>query len=129
SESHFKLDNDPALIPPLVGYLKDSRFRICGSDETGLVRITMALREAVLNAMHHGNLELSSSLREGDESAYHKLADQRKNEKPYSARRVFVSAKDTPEGSTYTVRDEGPGFDPTKLPDPLDPENMEKISG
>ena len=47
----FTLDNDPALIPPLMGYLKDSRFRVCGSDETGLVRITMALREAVLNAL------------------------------------------------------------------------------
>ena len=73
SEAHFTLDNEPALIPPLIGFLKDSRFRICGSDETGLVRITLALREAVLNAMHHGNLELSSSLREGDERQYHQL--------------------------------------------------------
>ena len=27
------------------------------------------------------------------------------------------------------IRDEGPGFDPTKLPDPTDPANMEKASG
>jgi CheY-like chemotaxis protein/anti-sigma regulatory factor (Ser/Thr protein kinase) len=129
SESHFTLDNEPALIPPLIGYLKDSRFRICGSDETGLVRITLALREAVLNAMHHGNLELSSTLREGDEKQYHELTAQRKTAKPYASRRVYVAAKDTPEGSTYMIRDEGPGFDPSKLPDPLDPENMDKISG
>jgi CheY-like chemotaxis protein len=129
SEAYFKLANDPALIPPLVGYLKDSRFRVCGSDETGLVRITMALREAVLNAMHHGNLELSSSLREGDEREYHRLARDRAKQKPYSDRRVIVRAADAPEGSTYVIRDEGPGFDPTKLPDPLDPENMEKVSG
>jgi CheY-like chemotaxis protein/anti-sigma regulatory factor (Ser/Thr protein kinase) len=129
SESHFKLDNDPALIPSLVGYLKDSRFRICGSDETGLVRVTMALREAVLNAMQHGNLELSSDLRQGDERAYHQIAAERQKQKPYSDRRVHVLAKDTPEGSTYVIRDEGPGFDPKKLPDPLDPVNFEKISG
>jgi CheY-like chemotaxis protein len=129
SEAHFVLENDPALIPPLIGYLKDSRFRICGSDETGLVRITLALREAVLNAMHHGNLELSSELRQGDESAYHKLAAERVKQKPYSGRRVYVTARDTPAGSTYVIRDEGPGFDPAKLPDPLDPENMEKVSG
>ena len=30
---------------------------------------------------------------------------------------------------TFTVRDEGPGFDPSKLPDPTDPANLEKISG
>jgi len=129
SESHFQLDNDPALIPPLIGYLKDSRFRICGSDETGLVRITLALREAVMNAMQHGNLELSSELRESDERQYHQLAAERKSAKPYADRRVAVSACDTPEKSTYVIRDEGPGFDPSKLPDPLDPENMDKVSG
>lgn len=129
SEARFTLVNDPALIPPLMGYLKDSRFRVCGSDETGLVRITMALREAVLNAMHHGNLELSSSLREGDEREYHRLARERSTQQPYSGRHVYVSASDTPAGSTYVVRDEGPGFDPTHLPDPLDPENLEKVSG
>lgn len=129
SESHFKLENDPALIPPLMGYLKDSRFRVCGSDETGLVRITMALREAVLNAMHHGNLELSSSLREGDGKQYQRLAKERLHQSPYAERRVTVSATDTPRGSTYVVRDEGPGFDPSQLPDPLDPENLAKVSG
>ena len=129
SEAHFVLENDTALIPPLIGYLKDSRFRICGSDETGLVRITLALREAVLNAMHHGNLELSSELRQGDESAYHKLATERVTKAPYSERRVHVMVRDTPEGSTYVIRDEGKGYDPTKLPDPLDPENMDKVSG
>jgi len=89
----------------------------------------MALREAVLNAMHHGNLELSSSLREGDEREYHRLARERMGQLPYSGRRVYVNAVDTPTGSTYTIRDEGQGFDPSKLPDPLDPENLEKISG
>src|SRR5438105_65027 len=81
-------DPAPALIPPVVGSLKASRFRICGSDETGLVRITLALREAVINAMHHGNLELSSALREGDERQYHQLAAQRKGQSPYKDRHV-----------------------------------------
>jgi anti-sigma regulatory factor (Ser/Thr protein kinase) len=79
--------------------------------------------------MHHGNFELSSSLREGDEREYHRLAKERSTQKPYAERRVHVRAADTPEGSTYVIRDEGPGFDPAKLPDPLDPENLEKVSG
>jgi len=29
----------------------------------------------------------------------------------------------------FTIRDEGPGFDPSKLPDPTDPENLLKASG
>ena len=30
---------------------------------------------------------------------------------------------------TYTIRDEGPGFDVNNLPDPTDPANLEKPSG
>jgi anti-sigma regulatory factor (Ser/Thr protein kinase) len=33
------------------------------------------------------------------------------------------------EQATITIRDEGPGFDPSSLPDPTDPENIGKISG
>ena len=129
SDVHFLLENDAALIPPLVGYLKESLFRIGGSDETGLVRVTIALREAVLNAMHHGNLELSSTLRETNDKEYHRLAQERCAQKPYRDRKVYVQAVDTPDESIYIVRDEGPGFDPAKLPDPLDPENMDRVSG
>ncbi|HEV3145095.1 MAG TPA: response regulator [Gemmataceae bacterium] len=129
SEVHFLLENDAALIPPLVNYLKESRFRIGGSDETGLVRVTIALREAVLNAMHHGNLELSSQLRETNDKEYYRLGQERRRQKPYSDRKVFVTALDTPDESIYIIRDEGPGFDPAKLPDPLDPENMDRVSG
>jgi C4-dicarboxylate-specific signal transduction histidine kinase len=82
-----------------------------------------------MNAMHHGNLELSSDLRQGDERAYHQMAAERVKQSPFCDRRVHVVAKDTPEGSTYIVRDEGPGFDPRQLPDPLDPANLEKVSG
>jgi CheY-like chemotaxis protein/anti-sigma regulatory factor (Ser/Thr protein kinase) len=129
SEVHFLLDNDAALIPPLVSYLKESLFRIGGSDETGLVRVTIALREAALNAMHHGNLELSSALRETDDKEYYRLAQERRSRKPFSERKVYVQAFDTPDESIYIIRDEGPGFDPTKLPNPLDPENMDRVSG
>jgi CheY-like chemotaxis protein len=129
TEAHFVLENDPALIPPLIAYLRDSRFMMAGGDETGLVRLTVALREAALNAMHHGNLELTSELRETNEKEYHRLCDERRHSEPYASRRVYVTVRDTPKESTYTIRDDGPGFDPTQLPDPLDPANMDRVSG
>lgn len=129
TEAHFVLNNDPALIPPLVGYLRDNVFRMSGSDDTGLVRVTMALREALLNAMEHGNLEMSSSLRERDDNEYHRLADERRADPQYAGRRVYVTARETPTEAVYVIRDEGPGFDTTTLPDPTDPANLEKRSG
>ena len=84
-----------------------------------------SLREAVLTAMDHGNLELNSALRETDCAEYHRLGEERRQQEPYRSRRVHVSARETPGESVYVVRDEGPGFDPSALPDPLDPANME----
>jgi CheY-like chemotaxis protein/anti-sigma regulatory factor (Ser/Thr protein kinase) len=129
TESQFRLENDPALIPPLVARLKDSFWDITSCDDTTVLRLSIALREAILNAMDHGNLELDSALREQDGSAYEKLRAERRRESPYKDRRVYITARETPREATYVIRDEGPGFDPSSLPDPTDPANMEKASG
>ncbi|HEY1377340.1 MAG TPA: response regulator, partial [Gemmataceae bacterium] len=129
AESEFVLENDPALIPPLVGHLKETRAEMGELDETTLLRASVALREAVLNAMEHGNLELDSAMRETDCAAYHRLAEDRRTRSPYRDRRVTVRVRETPKEAQYVIRDEGPGFDPANLPDPLDPANMEKASG
>lgn len=129
TESRFTLDNDPALIPALVTYLKENVFRMSGSDDTGLIQTTMALREALLNAMEHGNLELDSALKEADEHSYHELARTRKTQSPYRERKVHVTARETKEEAVYVIRDEGKGFDTSALPDPTDPANLEKRSG
>jgi CheY-like chemotaxis protein len=129
TESRFVLENDPSLIPPLVAYLKENVFRMSGSDETGLIQATIALREALLNAMEHGNLQLDSALREQDEHSYHALARERRQQHPYRDRRVHVTARETRDEAVYVIRDEGPGFDTSRLPDPTDPANLEKRSG
>ena len=129
TESHFVVDNDPALIPPLIAQLKDNVFRMSGSDETGLIQMTVALREALLNAMDHGNLELDSALREQDDHSYHNLQRERRTQKPYADRRVYVTSRETRDAAVFVIRDEGPGFDVSKLPDPTDPANLEKRSG
>ncbi|HEX3152464.1 MAG TPA: response regulator [Gemmataceae bacterium] len=128
TESYFVLDNDPALIPPLISFLKDNVTRLNG-DEPGMIQTTVALREAILNAMDHGNLELDSALRERDDNAYHDLQRDRRHQKPYMDRRVHLTAREAPGEATYIIRDEGPGFDVSKLPDPTDPVNLERRSG
>ena len=128
-ELHFKLDNDPALVPLLIGLLRQSITRMQLCDATATIRVGVALQEALLNAMHHGNLELKSELREQFSSAYYELGEQRRHQPPYDRRHVYVSARLSSSEAIYTIRDEGPGFDPTTLPDPTNPENIEKCSG
>jgi CheY-like chemotaxis protein/anti-sigma regulatory factor (Ser/Thr protein kinase) len=128
-ETRFLLDNDTALVAPLVGHLEQSleRMRLC--EPSGLVLVGVALHEALTNAILHGNLGLSSELRETDEKEYHRLALARRTESPWCDRKVFVSAALTSHEAIFTIRDEGEGFDPDLLPDPTDPANLERVSG
>ena len=128
-ESEFHLDNDPALIPALIGHVCENlrRLRCCAENER--LRVTVALSEALLNAMYHGNLEVGSELREQDEKGYRKLLEERRRSPPYCHRRVHVLMHESPSEARYIIRDEGPGFDPARLPDPTDPANLEKVSG
>jgi CheY-like chemotaxis protein/anti-sigma regulatory factor (Ser/Thr protein kinase) len=129
TESHFVLENDPTLIPPLIGHLEAGLTRMKLCDETGLIQIAIALREAIINAMEHGNLEADSKLREDSGEQYYKLLAERRQQEPYSERRVHVVSRESRDEAVYIVRDEGPGYDPSILPDPTDPANLEKVSG
>jgi CheY-like chemotaxis protein len=129
TESNFVLENDPSLIPALIGHLENNLTRMKLCDENGLIRVAVALREALVNAIHHGNLELDSHLREQDEKAYYKLLEERRQLEPYQDRQVYVQAKESHQEAVYVIRDEGKGFDPTTLPDPTDPSNLDKVSG
>jgi CheY-like chemotaxis protein/anti-sigma regulatory factor (Ser/Thr protein kinase) len=128
-EYAFDLETELTLICAVAAYLREEaiRLRICPRSEC--LRLGVALEEALLNAFYHGNLEISSSLREQDHRAFHDLAAQRCREAPYKNRRIQVSVKISSTQATYTVRDEGPGFDPSTLPDPTDPANLDRPCG
>jgi len=125
----FALGNDPALIPSLIAYVQSlvSSIGLCA--EADVIRVCIALEEALRNAIYHGNLELTSEQREGDPVKYQELIDDRSQREPYAGRMLAVTVEVTPTSGRFVVRDQGPGFDPLKLPDPTDPENLEKVSG
>ena len=129
SEYTFLLNNDSTLFRPLVTYLQESVTHLGLGDVAERTRLGVALEEALANALYHGNLEVSSSLREDDDRAYYALVEQRVRESPYRDRRIHVEAKLSREQAVFVIRDEGCGFDPALLPDPTDPANLEKSSG
>ncbi|MCW3084811.1 MAG: rsbW [Bacteroidetes bacterium] len=66
--------------------------------------ILVSLTEAVNNAIYHGN-----------------KANPNKN--------IDISFKSHPDRVSFSVKDEGPGFNYDNLPDPTNPENIEKPNG
>ena len=125
----FVLENDAAMVPLLVTHLQEYMVRMKLCDPKGRLRLGIALEEALANGIYHGNLELSSDLRQDGSDAFQRLAAVRRTEAPYADRRLHVHVSLDAESAVFTIRDEGPGFDVSKLPDPTDPENMMKASG
>lgn len=75
-----------------------------GIDENAAFGIDMAVREAVTNAVLHGNKQ--------DETKF-----------------VDITLSSTPAGFEIKVHDQGLGFNPDAIPDPTKQENLLKSSG
>ena len=126
----MELPNDDSLLPQIIARLQRpvEELKIC-SEATSFT-IATALDEALRNAMIHGNLEVSSDLREIDGGKpYADMIRKHRSESPYQERRVHISLRTTRDEAIFVIRDEGPGFDPSLIPDPNDPENFDKVSG
>lgn len=88
----------------LVQVIAEHLCENAGMDEDGSHWIGMAVREAVANAIKHGN----------------KLDTKKKVNATFELQGLDLS---------ITISDEGAGFDPEKVSDPLNPQNLMKTSG
>ncbi len=128
-KARFVLTSEPRLLTSLVGHLQRTLNDMNLFQESDRLRVGVALEEALLNAAYHGNLEISSELREQDHSAYYDLARERTQLPPFASRQIYVDVDFSRDCVEYVVKDEGPGFDPSELPDPTDPVNLERPCG
>jgi serine/threonine-protein kinase RsbW len=88
------------LVQTVVAHLAG----LAGFDEDAVHYMSVALRESVVNAIKHGNRQ--------DED-----------------KRVHIEFELGPQQFEITVSDEGEGFDPSQVADPLAEENLLKTGG
>jgi serine/threonine-protein kinase RsbW len=88
----------------IVQIMSDHLGRTLGFDDDALHWVGVAVRESVINAIKHGNRHDAS-------------------------KHVVVEFVTAPNEMAISIRDQGEGFDPETLADPLAPENMLKASG
>ena len=122
----FVLENDPSLIGPLIEHLQNN---LPSWSDRDRLQIGMAMDEALVNAMHHGNLEVQSCLREDDDQHFYDQVRERRCKSPFCDRRVKLEVEFSDEHICVQISDDGPGFDPCQVPDPRDGENVMKVSG
>jgi serine/threonine-protein kinase RsbW len=91
-----------------VQAVSDRLGQLAGLDEEAVHWIGVAIRESVINAIKHGNRE-----------DYQKLVTVE----------FTFAPPDDPRELVVRVLDQGEGFDPDEIADPLAPENLLKASG
>lgn len=93
------LDKARMVQEAIENQLKENQY-----EDREIFGIKLALEEAIVNAIKHGN--------------------QMDNNK-----KVYVLFRVQPERFDIGITDEGPGYDPGDVPDPLADENLERPSG
>jgi len=99
----FTIPSKVELLDGILNYLTERLVRM-GIIEHHNSNVVIALDEAIVNAIKHGN--------KYDES-----------------KSVTIVADLSSSEARFTITDQGPGFDPGAVPDPCAPENLLRSSG
>jgi serine/threonine-protein kinase RsbW len=110
SDSHIVRIELPSSFEllDLVQILSDRMTALAGLGEDSMHWVSVAVRESVINAIKHGNKE---------------------DEHKHVTVEFLLTPRAKPEEFVVEVLDEGAGFDPEVVANPLDAENVLKSSG
>lgn len=125
----LEINNDFENVNRVVSFMTRNIPSYGILDEQNLFTMNIVLGEALENAIFHGNLELSSELKSERFELFREEGIKRRGMEPYKSRRVYIHYAISRNSVKCVVRDEGKGFDYSKLPDPREPENLLKVSG
>ena len=100
---HYKLDSTLETVER-IEHLVLEHARRAGFCDISLEQIALAVHETAANAVFHGNQESSG-------------------------KKVSLDIQATSDQLKIVITDEGNGFDPAKIPDPLAPEEMFRERG
>ncbi|MFN0052147.1 MAG: response regulator [Planctomycetales bacterium] len=128
-DERFEIGTDLTLVRLLVSYVQQLLRCLPLGDETERLRVGIAVEEALKNAFYHGSLEVATGTGWPQKKAIEQIAAERMNAEPYRNRRIIVQARVNRTEAAFTIRDEGPGFDYSRLPDPADPASHAQTSG
>jgi CheY-like chemotaxis protein/anti-sigma regulatory factor (Ser/Thr protein kinase) len=115
-------------ISDLLAYLHGTYQDVCDANNVDTTQLAICLTESITNAIIHGNLEVSSSIKADDWNSFYALISEREAQPLYVDRKVLLSYRVDPHNMTFEIEDEGQGFNVNTLPDPDDP-NMRLTSG
>lgn len=100
----IQLDSTQESINKVTAYIDEIYSAQSDKLNDAYGNIIIAMTEAVNNAINHGNKNIPE-------------------------KKVTVGYTQTEKNISFTIEDEGNGFDYENVPDPTDPANLEKLNG
>ena len=98
-------------IDRTVEFLEERVLQLGLPDPSRIHRIKIPLHEAITNAIIHGNLEVSSELKEQEDDAFSRAVAERSTDDRYASRTVEVVFDADAHRFQWMITDQGPGFD------------------
>lgn len=128
----FQLPTDFSVISTFMSEIMHIISRFTGIDKKTTLTIRLSLYEMLVNAMEHGNLEINYDMKKNlleEVMDYQRFLQDRANEDPFRNRKVLVSYTYDTKSISFTITDDGKGFDVSKVPNPHASENLERLNG
>lgn len=94
-------------------------------------KIRVGISEMITNAIEHGNLGITADekMESTENGTYYELLGKRMEDKKISKRKTFVNIDYKDNCLKVKIKDQGKGFDTSKLPDPTDTERLLRLHG
>ncbi|MGC9328517.1 MAG: response regulator, partial [Candidatus Hinthialibacter sp.] len=119
----FTMPSDLQYTLPLIDQLTDKIEQVGICNATEMINVRFALDEALVNAIIHGNLEIDSSIKGASLEKmleFDKYVKERSEQEPYKRRKIQVTRRLTSEFVSFTIQDQGKGFNWRALPESVD---------
>jgi CheY-like chemotaxis protein len=129
SSSVLRLPSDPSTARAAATWLTRDLASFGLASPAEREAALLAVHEAILNAIIHGNLGVSSEIKQESTAEFAEIVEARRADPVRGARSVRVEYRANAERAEWSVEDEGDGFDPSGLPDPTYPDALLRLSG
>jgi len=119
SHFEFSLDNDPAQIPAFVDFTEKMLKGMTPLNRTERLRVSMAVSQALNNALYRGNLEIGAHYKiptpNSPGTEFEQIVTDRLVAAPWKDRKILVAMEIRKTGFGIRIRDDGPGFDTSNV--------------
>jgi len=125
----MKIENDMTQVPHIINYLIDEVESFFKEDEA--MGIRLGLDEIIINAIEHGNLKISYKEKSNaiQNNSFEALIQERNSLPKYAHKKVTLNFTFKDGYCEWIIEDEGDGFDPNSIPNPITNDGTESLHG